>query len=81
MIKYDIFTYQISPISNSQFQLFGENYSYDELVKNKNQFFTNLRARQNCNKWIADIPYGNTSTFLIQTPVRDFLSSDFFRNT
>ena len=42
MIKYDIFTYQISPISNSQFQLFGENYTHDELVKNKNQFFFNI---------------------------------------
>jgi hypothetical protein len=39
MIKYDIFTYQISPISNAQFKLFGENYSYDDLVKNKNKFF------------------------------------------
>lgn len=42
MIKYDIFTYQISPLSNSQFNLFGENYSYEELVKNKNKFFFNI---------------------------------------
>lgn len=41
MIKYDIFTYQISPITNAQFKLFGENYSHTELVKNKNNFFAN----------------------------------------
>ncbi len=42
MIKYDIFTYQISPITNSQLQLFGENYSYDQLVSNKNKFFAEI---------------------------------------
>jgi hypothetical protein len=41
MIKYDIFTYQISPITNAQFKLFGKNYSHTELVKNKNNFFAN----------------------------------------
>ncbi len=42
MIKYDIFTYQISPITNSQLQLFGENYSYEDLIKNKNIFFADI---------------------------------------
>lgn len=41
MIKYDIFTYQISPISSAQFKLFGKNYSYSDLVNNKNKFFAN----------------------------------------
>lgn len=42
MIKYDIFTYQISPITNSQLQLFGDNLSYEELVKRKNIFFADI---------------------------------------
>ncbi|WP_136669331.1 hypothetical protein [Flavobacterium sp. H122] len=42
MIKYDIFTYQISPISNSQFNLFGKNFTYSELVENKNKFFADI---------------------------------------
>lgn len=42
MIKYDVFTYQISPISNAQFNLFGENFSHDELVKSKNEFFARI---------------------------------------
>lgn len=42
MIKYDIFTYQISPITNSQLQLFGNNLSYEELVKRKNIFFADI---------------------------------------
>ncbi len=39
MIKYDIFTYQISPISNSQFSLFDKNLTYNELIERKNEFF------------------------------------------
>lgn len=42
MIKYDIFTYQISPITNNQLQLFGDNLSYEELVKKKNLFFAEI---------------------------------------
>jgi hypothetical protein len=39
MIKYDLFTYQISPITNAQTTIFGHNYSTKELIKNKNNFF------------------------------------------
>jgi hypothetical protein len=42
MIKYDIFTYQLSPISNSQFSLFDENYTYNELIEKKNEFFAEI---------------------------------------
>lgn len=42
MNKYDIFTYQISPITNSQLKLFDKNYSYEELVAKKNELFANI---------------------------------------
>jgi hypothetical protein len=42
MIKYDIFTYQISPITNSQFDLFGHNNTIEELIENKNNYFAGI---------------------------------------
>lgn len=42
MIKYDIFTYQISPITNAQIALFGKNVSVEELTKNKNDYFARI---------------------------------------
>lgn len=42
MIKYDIFTYQISPITNAQISLFGKSVSAEELTKNKNDYFASI---------------------------------------
>lgn len=42
MVKYDIFTYQISPLTTSQLDLFGRDYSQEELVKQKNAFFADI---------------------------------------
>lgn len=42
MIKYDIFTYQISPITNAQISLFGKSVSAEELTKNKNEYFASI---------------------------------------
>jgi hypothetical protein len=42
MIKYDIFTYQISPVSHNQLELFGHNYTQEQLIENKNNFFADI---------------------------------------
>jgi hypothetical protein len=42
MIKYDIFTYQISPITSAQISLFGKSVSVEELTKNKNDYFASI---------------------------------------
>jgi hypothetical protein len=42
MTKYDIFSYQLSSITNAQTTLFGQNYTIDELLLNKNIFFARV---------------------------------------
>ena len=42
MIKYDLFSYQISPVTNAQTSLFGHNLSVEELIKKKNELFAGL---------------------------------------
>lgn len=42
LTKYDVFTYQISPVTNYQPELFGRQISQEELVRNKNAYFRDI---------------------------------------
>jgi hypothetical protein len=70
MIKYDIFTYQISPITNIQTDIFGHSYSTDDLNKMKNKFFfdilTKLEFYSNKNKLNYKIEYKDNEFILLR---------------
>src|SRR5689334_7658255 len=41
-VKFDIFTFQLSPVTNQQLELFGDYISQEDLIKNKNIYLNNI---------------------------------------
>lgn len=70
MIKYDVFTYQISPLTNFQTSLFGHNLSHEELIEKKNQFFGDIFDKlvfySSRNKLNYKIEYKNEDFILLR---------------